>query len=133
MKKPKILLADDEEKFVKMAKMQIEAFGYEVITACDGEKAIEKVKNESPAAVLLDIKMPKKDGIEVLREIRRFNKKLPVIMLTALKIKEPFAESKELGIGGYIIKTEDLATQLKSSVRTILKLSTKRRSKHGDK
>ena len=82
---PRILAVDDAPANVEILKVRLEAEGYEVITAADGEEALERVREFAPDLVLLDILMPKLDGIEVLKRIKadgtqRF---LPVILVTA--------------------------------------------------
>ena len=79
----KILIAEDEEVLLNVLKDRFEAEGWEVTTARDGEEAVESIKKIRPDLVLLDLLMPKKDGFEVLKEIRgdpEF-KTLPIIVV----------------------------------------------------
>lgn len=100
----RILLVDDEEELLKAMRIRLASWGYDVLTATNGKEAIRLVKKEVPDAVILDIMMPEWDGIETLKRIRRFNKKLPVLMLTAYGDDEKFAGARELGISGFIPK-----------------------------
>ena len=100
----RILLVDDEEELLKAMKIRLASWGYDVITATNGKEAIRLIKKEIPEAIILDIMMPEIDGIETLRQIRRFNKKIPVIMLTAYGDKERLEKTRKLGIAGFIQK-----------------------------
>jgi len=79
---PKILIVDDEIQFIKMVQMRLEANGYEVITANDGEEGLEKARSENPDLIILDIMMPVMDGYTMLKELRgdEQNKGIPVIL-----------------------------------------------------
>jgi two-component system, OmpR family, alkaline phosphatase synthesis response regulator PhoP len=81
----KILAVDDEKNIRLLVEINLKRAGYEVVTASDGEEALEKVKSEKPDLVVLDVMMPRKDGFEVLRTLRAdpSTMELPVIMLTA--------------------------------------------------
>src|SRR5690625_5847321 len=81
MMSSKILVVDDEKPIADILEFNLEKEGYEVIVAYDGEQAIELAKSEEPDLILLDIMLPKKDGNEVCREIRKTHN-MPIIMLT---------------------------------------------------
>jgi two-component system, OmpR family, response regulator VicR len=83
--KKKILVADDDRSVITLLKNALESKGYLVITASNGQEALDKIFDVSPDLMILDIMMPLKDGYEVLAEIRKdpLYKILPVIMLTA--------------------------------------------------
>lgn len=108
MAKKRILVVDDEEELLKAMRIRLASWGYDILTASNGKDAIQLVKKKLPDAVILDIMMPEMDGIETLRRIRRFNKKLPVLMLTAYGDKERFVTTRELGISGFIQKGTEL-------------------------
>ena len=82
MPKKKVLLVDDEKDLLGLIGSRIEMWGYSLITAPDGMTAINAVKNEKPDIVVLDYIMPEVDGIEVLEQIRKIDKKIPVIMFS---------------------------------------------------
>jgi CheY-like chemotaxis protein len=81
--KEKILIIEDEEELVKGLKLNLVIEGYDVIWALDGEDGFNKALKEAPDMILLDIMLPKKDGLDVCRELRRRNVSIPIIMLTA--------------------------------------------------
>ena len=78
----KILVVDDEKLVVKGIKFNLEHDGYEVVTAFDGESAVALTSSEKPDLVILDLMMPKLDGLEACMQIRAFSN-VPIIMLTA--------------------------------------------------
>ncbi|MFA5085711.1 MAG: response regulator [Candidatus Omnitrophota bacterium] len=108
----KILIVDDEPDFLAVMCARLEANDYEVITASNGEDALNYVKNDKPDAVLLDILMPGIDGLEVLRRIRKMNENLPVYIITAFSTDERFKAANKLGASGFIVKTDDLAKEV---------------------
>ncbi|MCB0244040.1 MAG: response regulator, partial [Anaerolineae bacterium] len=77
----RILIADDEARMRRFVRMNLELEGFEVLEASDGLDAIRKAREDLPDLVILDVEMPKLDGFETLREIRR-SLSVPVIMLT---------------------------------------------------
>ena len=114
----KIMVVDDEAKECKLLERFLERKGYEVITFYSGEKALEQVRYEKPDVILLDIKMPGMDGIEVLRNIREFDEDVGVIMVTALNDESVGIEATRLGANDYITKPVDL-DHLDTSIRKI--------------
>lgn len=78
----KILVVDDDENICELLRLYLEKDGYDVQIALDGEAALEKFRHYNPDLILLDIMMPKKDGMHVLQEIRKTSD-VPVIMITA--------------------------------------------------
>ena len=100
----KILVIDDEPELLKAMRIRLVSWGYDVLTATNGEEAIQLVKKEVPDAIILDIMMPEMDGIKTLKRIRRFNKKVSVFMLTAYGDEERFEKTRKLGISGFIHK-----------------------------
>ena len=77
---------------------------YEVVVATSGEEALEKIGRENPQVILLDIKMPGKDGIEVLREVKKKYPKMKVIMVTAVETSDKIEQAIKLGADNYITK-----------------------------
>ena len=114
----KIMVVDDEVKECELLERFLERKGYDVITFYNGEKALERVKYEKPDVILLDIKMPGMDGIEVLRNIREFDKDVGVIMVTALNDKATGIAATRLGANDYVTKPVDL-DHLETSIRKI--------------
>jgi len=118
----RILLVDDEEELLEAMKIRLVSWGYDVVTATTGEEAVSfaQEKNKPLDAIILDIMMPGIGGIEALRRIRAFNKKLPVFILTAYSSEESFKEAESLGISGYIPKGSEFANA-SEAIRVVLK------------
>lgn len=100
----RILVVDDEPEVCNMLKKFLTKKGHEVYTALNGEDALSVVKEERPHVVLLDIIMPKMDGIECLKQIRELDKEVGVIMITAVKQEEVGKQALKLGAFDYITK-----------------------------
>jgi len=102
----KILIVDDEPDLLELVRDTLEMAGYTVITASDGEEGLKSITEDSPDLVILDIKMPKIDGMEVLERVRKnpLLNELPIIMLTSLKGEGIIREAKEVGANDYIVK-----------------------------
>jgi DNA-binding response OmpR family regulator len=105
----RVLVVDDEVQAVDLLREFLSAKGYEVITASDGDEALRKVKEERPHLILLDILMPKMDGLEVLRRLREIDKEVGVIMITGVNEQEIARQAMALGAFDYIVKPLDLA------------------------
>ena len=117
----KVLVIDDEKAIADIIKFNLEQEGYVVDTAYDGEEGIGKVHTWKPNLVLLDIMMPKKDGFQVLKEIRAaYN--FPVIMLTAKEAEVDKVLGLELGADDYMVKPfsmRELVARVKANFRRI--------------
>jgi len=106
MPKKRILVVDDEPELVDMVKMRLEANDYEVITAFDGQKALEVARREKPDFIILDLMLPKMDGYKVcglLKADTRYNK-IPIVMFTAKAQEKDMKLGKEVGADAYITK-----------------------------
>ena len=119
MAKYKILVVDDEIDFLEMLRLRLEANNYSVVTAMDGNEALEKFKSEKPAAVLLDILMPGMDGIGVLKKIRKEDSKIPVFIITAFSNEERFKIANKFNASGFIVKTNDLQREIQNITAAI--------------
>ncbi len=122
MDKKKILVVDDETDFLEMIKLRLEASGYEVDTAIDGEEGLRKVKEGKPSAILLDILMPKVDGLTALERIRKTDKNVPVFMITAFSNEERFKTANKFNASGFIVKTSDLKKEIEN-ITTAIRLA----------
>lgn len=122
MRKKKILVVDDEIDFLRVIKLRLEVNGYEVITAYDGEEALKKLKAEKPDALLLDILMPKIDGLGILKKVREEDKILPVFIMTAFSNEERYDLASKFNASGFILKTSDLQKEV-DSITSILSIS----------
>ena len=103
----RILVVDDEIEQCNVLKKFLSLKGYEVDTATNGSAAIDKVKQVRPHIVLLDIRMPEMDGIEVLQEIKKADPAVGVIMVTGVTDHEEAKKTLELGAYDYITKPVD--------------------------
>jgi len=100
----KILIVDDEIEICDFLKEFFSDRDYDVVTASSGEEALAKVEKEDPAILLLDVKMPGIDGLEVLRMVKDKYPKLKVIMVTAVETSDQIDEAFRLGADNYITK-----------------------------
>ena len=100
---PNILVVDDEINVIESFKRLLED-DYKVLTATNGEEALEKIEKENLDIVLLDIRMPEMDGIEVLRRIREMSENVDVIVVTAVSTMRTAIEAMKLGAYDYITK-----------------------------
>lgn len=119
MSKYKILVVDDEKRMVRFIQLNLEQDGFQVITAYNGNEALEQVRTQLPDLVLLDIMMPDIDGFEVLKKIREVND-VPVIMLTAKGEEDDRVKGLELGADDYITKPfspRELVSRIKAVLR----------------
>ena len=119
MAKKKVLVVDDEIDFLEMIRLRLEANDYTVITAMDGNEALEKFKNEKPSAILLDILMPGMDGIDVLKSIRKSDDKVPIFIITAFSNEERFKLANKFNASGFIVKTDDLQREIQNITSAI--------------
>jgi len=121
MAKKKILLVDDEADFSEIIGARIEEWGYTLTKALDGAGALEALKSDKPDIIILDYMMPNMDGIATLKEIRKIDKDIPVIMFTAYPEK-PIKSIAGLGISAFIPKLStysDVQASLKTAIDMI--------------
>jgi DNA-binding response OmpR family regulator len=116
-----VLTVDDEPRFVRLIEANLNAAGYEVLTANGGQEALEIIVDKKPNLVLLDVMMPEMDGFEVLDRIREFSN-LPVIMLTAKGAEADRVEGLNRGADDYVVKPFS-ATELLARVKAVLRRS----------
>jgi CheY-like chemotaxis protein len=123
--KIKILLVDDEPDFLVPIAFWLNSKGYEVAVASSGEKAINMLKKEKkPSLVFLDINMPGIDGIETLSRIRKFDKDLAIIMVTAYADEEKFTQAKKFNTSGFFPKGGSLE-ELQKTIEVTLRIHKK--------
>lgn len=121
----KILVADDDSNIAELLRLYLEKEGYNVVIALDGEEAIAKFTPENPDLVLLDIMMPKLDGWQVLREIRK-KSNCPIIMITAKGETFDKVLGLELGADDYVVKpfdSKEIVARIKAVLRRTGKVS----------
>jgi DNA-binding response OmpR family regulator len=114
-----ILVVDDEPRYIRAMQANLEASGYDVISARDGQTAVELAANAEPDLILLDIRMPGQDGYEVCQRIREFST-TPIIMLTALTGDASKVEGLDTGADDYVTKpysVEELLARVRAALR----------------
>lgn len=118
--KKKILAVDDESSILDLLKFNIEKEGFTFVSASDGEEGLQKVISETPDLVLLDVMLPKIDGLTVCRKIRQEGINIPVIMLSARSEEIDKILGLEIGADDYITKpfsTRELIARIKANLR----------------
>ena len=120
--KQRILVVDDEASIRRILETRLKMVGYDVVTAEDGEEAIEVYNKTAPDLVILDVMMPKMDGYGVTREIRRTSD-VPIIILTALGDVSERITGLELGADDYVIKPFS-PKELEARVKAVLRRTT---------
>src|SRR5256714_6275373 len=127
-RKPRILVVDDHEDNIELLRARLEARGYDVDGARDGYEALEQVDRVCPDLILLDVMMPKMDGMEVVRRLKAKTAAeelpfIPVIMQTALDSTENKVEGLDAGADDYITKPINFA-ELEARVNSLLRIKT---------
>ena len=116
-----ILVVDDEKPIADILQFNLIKEGYRVICAYDGDEALQKVEEEQPDLMLLDIMLPKRDGMEVCREVRK-KYDFPIIMLTAKGSEIDKVLGLEMGADDYVTKpfsTRELIARVKANMRRL--------------
>jgi len=114
----KILIVDDEENIRYLYEQELIEEGYQTVLARDGKECLEKVKTESPDLIILDIRMPRMDGLEAIGRIIELNKNLPIILNTGYSTyKDNFMS---WAADAYVLKSHKLE-DLKSVIKEVLK------------
>lgn len=115
----KILVVDDEKPISDIIKFNLEKEGYEVVTAFDGEEGLDKVESEQPDLIILDLMLPKVDGLEVAKRVRAKHS-TPIIMVTAKDSELDKVLGLELGADDYVTKpfsNRELVARVKANLR----------------
>src|SRR5207249_11967426 len=94
---------------VRLLRVNLELEGYEVVSASDGNAALDAVASEKPDLILCDVMMPGMDGVEVVRRLRADNVKLPVVMLSAKAMRSDMQKGLDAGADEYVTKPFDPA------------------------
>jgi two-component system KDP operon response regulator KdpE len=121
-KSQKILVVDDELPIQKLLSYGLEELGYKVIVAGSGEDALRLIASDSPNCLLLDVGLPKMDGIETLRELRTFSQ-IPVIMLTVENDDEIKVNALDLGADDYVTKPFSMPV-LRARIQAVIRRHT---------
>jgi CheY-like chemotaxis protein len=124
--KATILLVDDDPLIIRMYQNRLNIDGYHVVTASNGEEALVQVRRTPPQLILMDMMMPKMNGIETLKEFKKdpATMNIPVIILTNLDDDpENIAKIKTMGAVNYLTKSNVSLTELSETIAQILKPS----------
>ena len=119
MSKNKILIVDDDANICELLRLHLVKEGFDTAISYDGEDALKKYNTEEPCLIILDLMLPKKDGIEVCKEIRK-QSNVPIIMLTAKGDTFDKVLGLELGADDYIVKpfeTKELIARVRAVMR----------------
>lgn len=115
----KILVVDDEPLYIRLLKVNLEAEGYEVVTANNGEEALDSLSQSMTDLIIMDVMMPKLDGVTTCKRIRQFST-VPIILLTALGEENDRVNGLNIGADDYVVKPFS-ATELVARVRAVLR------------
>lgn len=121
--KGKIMVVDDEESLVRLITYNLNKEGYKTIYAYDGNEAWRRIKEENPDLIILDLMLPGKDGLEICRDLRADNIKIPIIMLTARDDEVDKVVGLELGADDYVTKPFSVR-ELTARVKAVLRRNT---------
>jgi DNA-binding response OmpR family regulator len=124
MGKKRILIIEDEATLQRSLSEFLIAEKFEVLSALDGEEGLSMAKEKNPDLILLDIILPKKDGYEVLGEIKKDEKtaKIPVVLLTNLESAEDVQRAFDAGATTYLVKSNYKLEDIVRKIKEILKM-----------
>jgi DNA-binding response OmpR family regulator len=128
MNRQTVLVVDDEPRYLRLLRANLESVGYRVVTASDGASGVQKAEIEDPRLIILDLMLPDLDGFEVCRRIREFST-VPIIMLTARREQADKVGGLDAGADDYITKPFD-ATEVLARVRAHLRRSSFGEQRH---
>jgi len=114
-----ILVVDDEPRYLRLLEANLQTEGFEVVTASDGEEAIEKFTFNPTDLIMLDVMMPKLDGFSTCQRIRQFSS-VPIIMLTAKGEEQDRVKGLDMGADDYLVKPFSIG-ELLARVRAVLR------------
>jgi DNA-binding response OmpR family regulator len=117
---PRILIVEDEPDIAMGLEEDLSRHGYETSVAADGESAIRRAREQSWDVILLDLMLPRRDGFEVCRELRRARVKTPIILLTAKTLEAEKILGLELGADDYVTKPFSPA-ELRARIKAVMR------------
>ena len=118
----KVLLVDDEPDILEVIQDRLEAYGFKVVTAGTGREALAKLAAERFDGVFMDVKMPEMGGIEALKEIRKTDGNIPVIIITSSSTREAAEATLAQGANEYILKPFEWE-ELKAKIEKVYKIT----------
>ncbi len=119
MRKTKVLIVDDEPQILRALRAGLVAHGYDVVSAADGEEALDKAATELPDAVILDLNLPKLSGLDVCRGLREWSS-VPIIVLSVRDAERDKVTALDLGADDYLTKpfgADELLARLRVALR----------------
>ena len=118
----KILIVDDDKAFQKTVSDKLTLLNYQIVSAFDGEEGLNLAISEKPDLILLDLKMPKMDGMSFLRSLRGNSDvpKMPILITSNLTSTDNIADGVALGVKGYIIKSNETLDTIVKEVESII-------------
>ena len=118
----KVLIIEDEQAIADAMKMGLIEAGYEAEAVYDGEEGLLRAKEQKPDLILLDLLLPKKDGMTVLRELRQNKEtlKIPVMILSQLSDTDKISEGVSLGVVGYLVKVDFSLNEVVAKIKEVL-------------
>ncbi|PKB71338.1 MAG: DNA-binding response regulator [SAR202 cluster bacterium Io17-Chloro-G6] len=125
----KILVVDDDPNVVKLVQLYLERDGYEVLTANDGVAGLELAREEQPDLIVLDLMLPRMDGMEVCRTLRE-ESQVPIVMLTAMVEEDDRLAGLDLGADDYVTKPFS-PRELAARVRAVLRRTARDQDSSG--
>ncbi|MBR5238863.1 MAG: response regulator transcription factor [Paludibacteraceae bacterium] len=131
MEKTKILLCEDDESLGMLLREYLQAKGYSVTLAPDGEAGFQHFSNEKFDLCILDVMMPKKDGFTLAQDIRKINGIIPIVFLTAKSLKDDVLEGFRIGADDYITKPFSMEEML-LRIEAIMRRISGKRNKNGN-
>lgn len=120
--KPNILIIEDDPYILRVYERKFQQEGFQITTARDGAEGVEKITAAAPDVILLDLVMPKKDGFEFMRDLKRIypHKNIPVVVLTNLGQEHDVQRAEHLGISSYLLKSNMSIQDVFEKVRDTL-------------
>jgi two-component system alkaline phosphatase synthesis response regulator PhoP len=118
----KLLVVEDDELMLRMYTKLLSYVGFETVVAKDGEEGLAKAISEKPSLIILDIMMPKVNGLDVLKELKskKETQNIPVVLLTNVSDDSVLSEAFKLGATGYLIKSQIANNELVEEIKQYL-------------
>lgn len=116
--KPSILLVDDSEDFVHSTKILLQ--GYNIRFALSGKEALSRIDESQPDIILVDLVMPKMNGLELMKIVREKHPGITIVALTAIDEEETLYECKRLGVTEYLIKGALTSSELRGTIERLI-------------
>lgn len=122
MESKKVLIVEDDNSLRDVLAEFLEADGFSVVVAADGEEGINLIRETKPDIILLDVVLPKKDGYQVIKEIKSDDdvKNIPIILLTNLGSLSDIEKALELGVTNYLVKSDYQIKEIVAKIKEIL-------------